>query len=248
MSFAAPRVNGILIAAQTGHFLLKEAVTSPLRRRRSCPSCGRRGHWSFVLSWDAYIRAVDHVAPLRYSSTPYHAHHVEARLHVPARFLVSKGKSQPRPRRYSDPAQWAFEPLRAELHALGFATWSENVPTQQGDPSKTAEDDVAFIRAAVESYVARGQDVVMCGWSMAAWSGPAATEGLLRSPGQSTSKGKGAVVGLVYMACVIPERQGMNAEEIMGRWGGAGGAWYDPKDLVECGMEYVSLLAALAPS
>lgn len=136
----------------------------------------------------------------------------------------------------TDATQWSLEPLRAALTDLGYPTWCEDVPTQRGDPSKGVDDDVLFLRQAIESIIAAGQDVIVCGWSMSAWSAPAAVEGLT---GRRTA-GRGAVIGLVYMACVIPEKCPMDAQSIMDQYGGANGAWYSPEELAAAGMEYVS--------
>ncbi|KAK5018018.1 hypothetical protein LTR16_001123 [Cryomyces antarcticus] len=111
------------------------------------------------------------------------------------------------------PGAWhnhhAYDPTTALLDAAGYKTHGVDLVSPGSPPPfKTFADDVAAVRAALIAHVDAGEDVVLVVHSYSGVVGTEAVEGL--AP-KDRKEGKGAVVGLVYIAAfMVLEGQCLN--------------------------------------
>ena len=126
--------------------------------------------------------------------------------------------------------QWAFYPLASNLWAQNYPVVALELPTSYGDPTQTAESDIAFIRQNVGQLSDQGYDSIILMHSYGGPVGGAAFQGLTKQE-RSANNQTGGIVGAIYAASLItqPEVVGSNFSVIQSGYNPA--AWYSAQDL-----------------
>ena len=93
-----------------------------------------------------------------------------------------------------------LKPLATILEATDYPTLTLALPSVDAKPAKkNFGDDVGLVRSTAEGLAADGKHMVAV---MHSFGGVVGTEGL----GQALTECKGAVLGLVYIAAMIPKK------------------------------------------
>lgn len=95
-----------------------------------------------------------------------------------------------------------LKPLATMLEAAGYPAIALGLPSVGADPSKPDfRDDVAIIHSTVSELISEGKQVVAV---MHSYGGIAGTEALQGFDDMS-KKGAGAILGLMYIATMLPK-------------------------------------------
>ena len=96
-----------------------------------------------------------------------------------------------------------LEPLATTLEAAGYPTVTLGLPSVGANPPKSDFGaDVAIIRSTVFELVSEGKRILAV---LHSYGGIAGTEAL-QEFGQASEKGAGGVLGLVYIATMLPKK------------------------------------------
>ncbi len=96
-----------------------------------------------------------------------------------------------------------LKPLATALEAADYPTITLALPSVGASPAKLDfGDDVALVRSTASELAADGKHVVAVLHSFGGIVGTEALQGL----GQASMKGTGAVLGLVYIATMLPKK------------------------------------------
>ena len=96
-----------------------------------------------------------------------------------------------------------LKPLATALEAADYPTLTLALPSVDARPAKLGfEADVALVRSTASELVADGKHIFAVLHSFGGIVGTEALQGL----GKASTKGMGAVLGLVYIATMLPKK------------------------------------------
>lgn len=114
-----------------------------------------------------------------------------------------------------------YTPLTSALESAGYTVKAPHLPSV-GGKTPSFNDDVTTIRESITASTDAGQDVVVLMHSYGGIPGSEAVEGLTRLD-QSSSREKGCVIRLIYLAAFVIAEKG----SMMSGLGGQPLEWWD---------------------